>query len=320
MRVAFMGTDHLAAVALEEIAKSRHEVVLVITTPDRPKGRGQVVVRGEVALLAEAYRIPVLQPETVKEPSVSEVLSVIKPDIIVVVSYGEYIPRSIYESPPYKSINLHPSLLPRWRGAAPVRYALMAGDEETGVTVQYVHKKMDAGDILMQKAVKIDPDDNHGTLCDKLYPIGAGLLLDVLDGLESGTINPTPQDETKVTKAFKIGKSDLWLDWSEPADRIRNRIRALAPTPGAKTIFRGKDFKILVALISKEPLTGTCEPGMIAGISGFGPVVCCGRESLILTSLQPSGKNPQSGRDFLNGYKPEVGERFEGMKEPEIRN
>jgi len=315
MRVAFMGTDHLAAVALEEIARSRHEVVLVITTPDRPKGRGQVVVRGEVAILAEAYSIPVLQPETVKEPSVSEALSAVKPDIIVVVSYGEYIPRSIYESPPFKSINLHPSLLPRWRGAAPVRYALMAGDEETGVTVQYVHKKMDAGDILMQRAVKIDPGDNYGTLCDKLYPIGAGILLDVLDGLESGTISPTPQDETKVTKAFKIGNSDLWLDWSEPADKIRNRIRALAPSPGAKTIFRGKDFKILAAMLSGELLAGSVEPGMIAGKSEFGPVVRCGGDLLILTSLQPSGRNPQSGRDFLNGYKPEVGEKFERRRE-----
>jgi len=307
-----MGTDSLGSIALKELVESRHDVALVITQPDRPKGRGRTIVPGEVALLTEAYRIPILQPETIKNPEVIETLGVLKPDIIVVVSYGEYIPRSIFESPQYGSVNVHPSLLPKWRGAAPVRYALLAGDDVTGVTVQYVHKKMDAGDILMQEVVFINPDDNHGTLCDNLYPLGARMLVDVLDGLESGTITPVAQDESKVTKASKIEKSDLWLDFMQPCEAVRNRIRAFAPTPGARIKFRNKDFKLLEASIFTGTIPGENEPGEIIDISDMGPVVACASGGLVFISLQPSGKKPQSGVDFLNGYSPEKGEKFEG--------
>ncbi len=313
MRVIFLGTDIFGELALKKLAESSHEVVLVVTQPDRPKGRGRTIVPGRVRLATEAYRIPLIQPESIRDDETKEIIAEIAPDIIAVVSYGEYIPRSIYDAPPHKSINVHPSLLPRWRGAAPVRYALLAGDRVTGVTVQYLHKRMDAGDIVLQEEAPIDPDDGHDSLCDKLYPLGAEMLVRALDGLEAGTIQPVPQDESKITNAPKIEKDDTWLDWSRPADEVRNRIRAFSPKPGARTRFRGSDYKILTADKGIRQIEGGNEPGTVVELSKDGPVVACIDGGLAITELQPPGKKPQGGRDFLNGYRVETGERFSGL-------
>jgi len=315
MRVVFLGTEDIGEIALRRLAESSHKVVLVVTQPDRPKGRGRKIVPGNVKVTAEELGIPFIQPETVRRAEARDAILGSSPDIIAVVSYGEYIPASIFDAPPHKSINVHPSLLPRWRGASPVRHALIAGDDMTGVTVQYIHKRMDAGDILLQEEIAIEPDDDHGSLCGRLYPLGAELLVQALDGLEAGTIRPVPQDESKVTKAPKIEKDDLRLDWARPALDVRNRIRAFSPTPGARAVFRDSDYKILAADREFRQTEGQPDPGRVADISDLGPIVACGDAALVITRLQPPGKNPLSGRDFLNGYRVEVGERFAGRSE-----
>lgn len=312
MRIVFIGTDDLGGIALRKIADSHHEIVLVVTQPDRPKGRGKKVVPGDVKLIAEEFNIPCIQPEKIKEEGARETILNADPDIIVVVSYGEYIPYSIYSAPRFKSINLHPSLLPRWRGASPVRYTLLAGDKIAGVTVQYLDKKMDAGDILKQEEITVDPFDDYGSLCQKLYPLGADLLAGVLDEFErcGPGLESIRQDETLVTKAPKIEKEDLWIDWTEEAERIRNRIRALSPKPGAKSIFRGEPYKILGSDKIFVDLTGNIEPGEIFLISEYGPVVACSDKGLCITEVQPPGKSPISSRDFMNGYRIQTGEKF----------
>lgn len=315
MRVVFIGTDDLGEIALRKIVESSHDVVLVVTQPDRPKGRGRKLIPGVVKVIAEENEIPCVQPLTIKEDQAKQAIFDAQPDIIAVVSYGEYIPSSIFNFPRYKSINLHPSLLPRWRGASPVRYALLAGDEITGVTVQYLHKKMDAGDIIRQVEVQIDPDDDHGTLCQKLYPLGADTLIEVLDDFEKSGENvvAVQQDETLVTQAPKIEKEDLWIDWSRSAKDTRNRIRAFSPKPGAKSIFRGDNYKILAADSIFIEMDGKFEPGGIIKISEYGPVVACSDSGICLTKLQPPGKNPMDARDFLNGYRVEAGEKFKSQ-------
>ncbi len=315
MRVAFLGTDRLGELALRAVDASNHEVVLVITQPDRPSGRGRKIKPGVVMLASEELGIPLMQPEKVKELVVQERLTELSPDILTVVSYGEYIPSRIYEAPTYRAINVHPSLLPRWRGAAPVRYALFAGDKETGVTVQYLHKKMDAGDIILQESVPIEPDDDHGSLCDRLYPLGAEMLVWALNSLEIGAVTPVPQDENNVTQAPKIQKSDLWIIWNRPSREIGNCIRALSPAPGAKALFRGENCKILKAVLEEESVDESVEPGTIIDVRKNGPVVAGSDFSLILTMLQPPGKKPLDGKSFVNGYHPETGEKFSGMPE-----
>jgi len=283
--------------------------------PDKPSGRGRKITPGAVRLSAEKSGLPLLQPDSIKNPAIRDKIAEIEPDILTVVSYGEYIPSSIYNSPSYKAINVHPSLLPRWRGASPSRYALLAGDIVTGVTIQYVHRKLDAGDILLQEKIPIDPDDDHGTLCEKLYPLGARLIVDALDGLEKGAINPVRQDESMVTQAPKITKNDLIIDWSCPAIEIRNRIRAFSPEPGCRTLYRNDNCKLLAASAEIHRLEVASDPGTIVGISKSGLDVACGDAVLTLTRLQPAGKNAMDGISFINGYRPQVGERFVAIAE-----
>ncbi len=312
MRVVFLGTDDIGEIALRALEESSHQVMLVVTRPDRPKGRGRKLVPGLVRLAAEELGIPLIQPESIKDEAARDAINDAKPDIIAVVSYGEFIPSSISETPPYGSINVHPSLLPRWRGAAPVRYALLEGDEITGVSVQYVHKRMDAGDILLQEKIPIEPDDDHGSLCEKLYPLGARLLVRAIDGLEADDIEPVAQDESQVTKAPKIEKDDLWLDWSRHAIEVRNRIRAFSPDPGARTMFRDDHYKVMAADKDTRSTEAQAEPGTVVELIDNGPVVVCGNGALLITSIQPPSKKPVSGRDFINGYRIEVGEKFTG--------
>jgi methionyl-tRNA formyltransferase len=315
MRVMFLGTDRIGEMCLRAVADSAHEIVLVITQPDRPSGRGMKIAPGVVRVASGELGMPVIQPESIKDSTVREKLEILKPDILAVVSYGEYIPSSIYEAPPHRAINVHPSLLPRWRGASPTRYALLAGDTVTGVTIQYLHKKLDAGDILLQETVKIEPDDDHGSLCEKLYPLGARMLVEALDGLERSGITAVPQDEAMVTRAPKIGKSDLNIDWSVSAVEIRNRIRAFSPEPGSRTSFREANCKLFGTSSNIRPSGEGHEAGTIVALSKEGPCVACGDGVLTLTKLQPAGKKAMDGGAFVNGYRPGIGERFTMVEE-----
>jgi len=313
MRLVFVGTDDIGALALKEIIGSSHEVLFVISQPDRPKGRGKKITPGPVRQVADEYDIRIYQPESIREDVTRNAIIEASPDIMVVVSYGEYIPSKIFKAPEFGSINLHPSLLPRWRGAAPVRYALLAGDEVTGVTVQYLHKRMDAGDILAQVEVPIEPVDDHGSLCDRLHPLGAKLVVEVLDRFDKKghEIESYVQDEEKITQAPKITKDDLWIDWTRSAVDVRNKIRAFAPSPGARAQFRGELYKILrvedVNDYPNEPV-----PGLIYGIPY--PIVDCVDKGLKIITIQPPGKKPIDGADFRNGYRLADGEMFGGKE------
>jgi methionyl-tRNA formyltransferase len=312
MRVAFLGSDDFGAIGLKALVESSHRVVLVVTVPDRPRGRGRSIEPGPVRRIAESRQIPFIQPESIKEAGAKQSLLDTSPDIIAVVCYGEYLPRSVYDASPRKAINVHPSLLPRWRGASPVHYTLLAGDNVTGVTVQYVEKHMDAGDILLQREVPVDPDEDHGRLSDRLYILGGQMLIEAIDGLEKEILTPRKQDESKATAAPKIRKSDLWLDWLNTAEQVRNRIRAFSPAPGARALFHGENCKVLRASREFRPLPGPTEPGAIVSLDKEGPIVACADAGIIITQIQPPGGKPVSGRDFINGRRPQVGERFEG--------
>ncbi len=314
MKLVFVGTDVVGALALKAIIGSSHEILFVVSQPDRPKGRGKKIQPGLVRQIADEAELTVYQPESIRDEITKNAIIEAKPDIMVVVSYGEYIPSKIFKAPEFGSINLHPSLLPRWRGAAPVRYALLEGDEVTGVTVQYLHKRMDAGDILAQAEVPIEPDDDHGSLCDKLYPLGADLVVSVLDKFdEKGHgVDSREQDEDQVTQAPKITKDDLWIDWNSPAVNIKNKIRAYAPSPGVRTVFRGELYKILkVAEVGSE-YPNEPVPGLIYGLPY--PVVDCADQALRILTIQPPGKKPMDGADFRNGYRLADGEMFGGKE------
>ncbi|MCK4720684.1 methionyl-tRNA formyltransferase [bacterium] len=317
MRVVFVGTDELGEIALRSVAESKHDIVLVVTQPDRPKGRGRKLTPGAVRLAAGEFGFPFIQPQTIREDDSKRAIIEADPDIIVVVSYGEYIPSSIYLAPKFNSINLHPSLLPRWRGASPVRYTLLAGDETTGVTVQYLHKKLDAGDILKQMELPVDPDDDHGSLCKRLNPPGAAMLVEVLDDFEKfgNDIKAKRQNEDNVTKAPKIGKGDLWIDWSGKTVDVRNKTRAFSPKPGARSMFRDNSYKILTIDKIFHETSGKVEPGDVINLSDKGPVVACGSKAVCITKIQPPGKKPINARDFLNGYRVKVGEKFTSFDE-----
>jgi methionyl-tRNA formyltransferase len=311
MRVAFLGSDEFGAIGLEAVAASVHQVVLVVTVPDRPKGRGRVCEAGPVRCVAEKHGLRTVQPESIKEQTAQEALVGSTPDVIAVVCYGEYIPESVFSAPTFGSINVHPSLLPRWRGASPVHYTLLAGDRMGGVTIQYVAKRMDAGDILLQREVEIGRDENHGELSDRLYRLGGTMLVEALDRLESGTIEARKQDEALATKAPKMQKSDLWLDWGVPAEELRNRVRALAPSPGARARFREEQVKILEMSHDFRPLNEPARPGEVVSVEKERFLVACADRAVEITRIQPPGKRAVSGRDFVNGFHPHTGEFFE---------
>jgi methionyl-tRNA formyltransferase len=244
MRVIFMGTPQLAVPILKRIIQSHHEVVAVITQPDKPVGRQQRIAPTPVKELAIEYGIPVLQPASLKDSGFQSEIREVKADIGVVFAYGKIIPQWLLDLPPHGLINVHVSLLPRWRGAAPIQRAIMAGDRLTGVTIMQMDAGLDTGDILFQKEIEISLQDTSGTIAEKIYGIGADLLMFALDEIEKGVVKRKKQDEAHVTYADKISDEDLEIDWCKPAEVIDNQVRGLNPKPGAYTFFDGKKLKV----------------------------------------------------------------------------
>ncbi len=291
MRVLFMGTPEFAVPSLEELYKE-FEIIGVITQPDKPAGRGQKLTPPPVKVLAQRLGIPVYQPEKIKP--FTEKIREMKPDCIVVVAYGKILPKEILEIPPYKVINLHASLLPKYRGPAPIQRALMSGERKTGNTVMLVNERMDAGDILSQEEIEIEEDDNFYTLSEKLAKRGAKLLKETLKGWFEGRIKPVPQNEDEATYAPYIQKEEFRICWKASAESIRNRIRGLYPN--AYTFFGEKRIKILKAKVVER----TGEPGEIIDMKEF--IVACGEKALKIEELiNPKGKKV-SGEEFMRGY------------------
>jgi methionyl-tRNA formyltransferase len=307
MRLVFAGTPEFAVPALDALAGAGHTLAAVLTRPDRPAGRGLAPAASPVKRAAERRGVPVLQPTTLKDEAVQARLAALAPDALVVVAYGLILPQAVLDIPRLGALNAHASLLPRWRGAAPIQRALLAGDRETGVCIMQMAAGLDTGPVLLSEAVPIAADDTAGTLHDKLAPLGARLLVAALDGLARGTLRPTPQAAEGVIYAAKIEKQESRLDWTRPAVEIERRVRAFDPTPGAAARIRGAEIKIWRAAVA----AARGAPGEVLGVGPDGIVVACGEGALRLEVLQRAGGKRHAAAAFQRGFPFAAGDRFE---------
>lgn len=315
MRTVFLGTPAFAVPSLEALLASRHTVVLVVTQPDRPGGRGMRLQPPPVKEAARRAGLPVFQPERVRDPGAVQRIRTAGPDVLVVVAFGQLVPKALLDLPPRGCVNLHPSLLPRHRGAAPVAAALLAGDRETGVTTMYLDEGLDTGDIILQRATPIGPEEDRPALEARLARLGAELLVETLDRIEAGNAPRIPQDEARATYTPRLTRSDGEVVWDEPADLLQNRVRALNPWPGAFTWWQGKRVRICRARVAAGGGDDHDAPGHTPGeVLATGPEgirVATGQGgSLLLLALQPEGKRPMTAREFVNGYRVVPGARF----------
>ncbi len=308
MRLIFFGNPEFAVPSLERLASS-HDVACVVTSPDRPAGRGRKLRIPDVKSAAERLGLPVLQVEDLKDSSFLAEIARYAALLFVVVAF-RILPPELFTIPQLGAINLHASLLPRYRGAAPINRAIMAGETETGVTTFLIRKKVDTGGILLQRSEVILPDDTFGSLHDRLSVIGADVLVETVNGLESGTLKPVPQDSTFASKAPKLSPEDGRIDWGRPAEDIRNQIRGLCPVPCAYTYRDGKKLKVFNSEIVSATLKDH-NPGEImlnGDNSGF--VVACGKDLLRILELQPAGRKRMNASDYLRGYPVRPGEKL----------
>jgi len=306
LRIAFLGNDRWSVPALRAIAGSSHEVVVVITAAPKPAGRGNELRPTPVADAAREAGLPLREVETVKAGPGADALASSAPDLLVVVAYGEILPQAILGLPAIAPVNLHFSLLPELRGASPVQTALLEGRVESGVTTIVMDAGMDTGPVILQRAGAIEPEDDAGSLGDRLASIGAEVLVETVDLFANDAVEPRPQDESAATFTKLLGADDRVLRWGEPARDLVNRTRAMAPDPGASARFRGEDLKILRA----EAVPALGEPGTIVDASKRGFVVATGEDGFRAIELAPAGRRRMRASDFVNGYRPAVGERL----------
>jgi methionyl-tRNA formyltransferase len=306
MRIVFAGTPDFAVPALLAVAAAQ-QVARVLTQPDRPAGRGLTATASPVKQAAARLGLPVLQPATLKTPDLQAELRVLAPDALVVAAYGLILPQAVLDIPRLGAINIHASLLPRWRGAAPIQRALLAGDRETGISIMRMEAGLDTGPLLLREAVAIGPDDTAGTLHDRLAALGAQLVAAALDGLARGTIAATPQPAEGATYAAKLAKHEARIDWTRPAAELERQVRAFNPFPGATARLRGTEIKIWRAAVTEA----AGEPGVVLALDPAAIVVACGRGALRLEELQRAGGKRLLAREFLRGFALAAGERFE---------
>ncbi|MBU1693235.1 MAG: methionyl-tRNA formyltransferase [Verrucomicrobia bacterium] len=310
MRILYIGSGSLACPALRELAtRPGDPVVAVVTQPDRPSGRHRMLTACPVKQLALRVGLPVRSPERVGDPAEIEALKALAPDLIVVADYGQFLKPALLALPPKGAINIHPSLLPRYRGAAPVQWAVANGETETGITILYVTDKMDAGDIILQEKVPIRDEHTAAMLTSLLAELGATLLVRAVELIRSGHVPRLPQDESLATLAPKLTKEDGRLDWSRPAEILRHRIRGFTPWPGCFTESpKGSGHLLRLLMARVEPVTG--EPGLVLECGPDGPLIACGQKSLRLLEVQPEGRKPMSGADYVRGYRLQGGDRI----------
>ena len=306
MRVVFAGTPDFAAVAMQAIVVAGHEVRLVLTQPDRPAGRGMTLQPSAVKRLAVERGIEVFQPLTLKGAAAPARIAAELPDVMVVAAYGLILPKAVLELPRLGCINIHASLLPRWRGAAPIHRAIEAGDAETGITIMQMDEGLDTGPMLLRRALPIAADDTTASLHDRLAALGGDCIVEALAALQCGQLSPTPQPAEGVTYAAKIGRAEADIDWSRPALEIERAMRAFDPFPGAVSTLRDTAVKCWKAQV----VAGEGEPGRVLAVDADGIVVACGRDALRCTVLQRPGSKRLAAGEFLRGFPVSVGERF----------
>ena len=323
MRIVFMGTPDFSVPVLECLAESEHEVVLAVSQPDKPKGRGKELLQTPVKKKAQEYHIPVLQPEKVKAWQVVEELRKIQPDCIVVVAFGQILSKEILDLPKYGCVNIHASLLPEYRGAAPIQWAVIDGLKETGITIQQMDIGVDTGDVLDKLTVPIASDETGGSLFEKLSKLGGPLLLETLKKIEEGTVLPVKQDDSKATYAKMLDRSMGNIDFSKSAEEIERLIRGLNPWPSAYTFYQGKMLKIWRAQVIEEnalwientsSTENTSQMGEIVKIDKEAIYIQTGKGILKLLEVQLEGKKRMDTAAFLRGVKVEKGQVLQRNK------
>ena len=307
MKILFMGTPDFAVFSLKAICESgKHDVCAVVTQPDKPKGRGYAMLPPPVKVYAESQNIPVYQPATLRDESFASLLSELDPEIIVVVAYGKILPLNVLEYAKYGCVNVHGSLLPEYRGAAPMQRAIIDGKAVTGITTMYMAEGLDTGDMLLKAELPIEEDDNFETVHDKLGALGASLILDTLDVISRGEAERIPQDDSLSTYAAKITKEDCLLDFSKDARTLHNLIRGLSPIPLSFTHTPdGKLLKVLEAKVNEEASVNE-NAGEVISLDG-GITVACGRGSVTFLRVLPEGKARMNAADFIRGRKIALG-------------
>lgn len=299
MRIVFMGTPDIAAVCLDRILKDGFEVVGVYTQPDRPRGRGMKLTASPVKVLAQSAGIPVFQPDSFREEETVEQLRALKPDICAVVAYGRLLPQKVLDIPKYGCINIHASLLPKYRGSAPYQWAVLNGEKETGVTAMYLVREMDAGDMIDAVRTPIGENETAGALLDRLAELGAGLLSKTLARFASqGKVPAQPQDPAQVSFAPMLDKSFCPIDWTKPAGRVHDQVRGLNPWPVATMVLGGKLFKVYETVLTE----GHGTPGEVLGLTKTGLRIACGEGAVEIRTLQAEGGKRMGASDYFRGH------------------
>jgi len=312
MRVLFAGTPEFAVTALRAVHTAGHQIVLVLTQPDRLAGRGLSQSASPAKRAAEALGLPVFQPTTLKDPGVQERLRAAAPDVMVVAAYGLILPQAVLDIPRFGAINIHASLLPRWRGAAPIQRALLAGDVRTGISIMQMDAGLDTGPVLLVAETPIGPDDTAGTLHDRLAALGARLVVEALDEIAAGTARPVRQPAEGATYAAKLDKAEARIDWRRSGADIARVVRAFDPAPGAVARFRGTELKIWrAAPAGAAPDAAGAPAGTVVAASDDGIVVACGDGAVVLTELQRAGGRRLRAAELRRGFAVAVGDRFE---------
>lgn len=310
MKVVYMGTPDFAVGALEAIMEAGHQVTAVVTQPDKPKGRGKEVQMSPVKACALKYNIPVLQPVKIKEAEAVETLRTYQADIFVVAAFGQILSEEILAMPKYGCVNIHASLLPKYRGAGPIQWAIINGEKITGVTIMRMDKGLDTGDMLFQKEVAIAPDETADTLHDKLAEAGAHLIVEALAKIEAGDVTPVKQKDEESCYAKMLTKAMGRIDWQMDAKKLDCLIRGLISWPGASTVFRGKSLKIWKEEVVSEQdgFNAMAQPGTVVRVEKDAFYVQTGKGILKILEVQPEGKKRMAVKDFLPGYPVKVGE------------
>lgn len=305
MRVVFMGTPEIAAGILKTLINSRHEVIGVVTQPDRPNSRGNEIIYSDVKKVALEYNIPVFQPEKASDETFVEQLRELAPDIIVVAAYGQILRENILNLPKYRCINVHASILPKYRGASPIQWAVINGEKETGVTIMYMEKGLDTGDMILTHTLELAKDETAGSLHDRLMELGGPTLLEAMDMIENGTAKPVPQNNDEATYVSVFKKSMGELDFNNPAEYLERLIRGLIPWPGAFTFVNGKMLKLWKTAVSDVTAEGreNVIPGRIIVRDDCELFIETSDGSLQVLELQLEGKKRMCTSDFLRGYR-----------------
>ena len=307
MRIAFMGTPDFAVPTLDALVAAGHDVVAAYSQPPRPAGRGKALTPSPVQARAEALGIAIRTPLTLRDIEAQAAFAALDLDVAVIAAYGLILPQPILDAPRHGCLNVHASLLPRWRGAAPLQRAILAGDTESGVSIMLMDTGLDTGPILLQSRVPIMADTTGGRLHDQLAELGAGALLEALGQLQAGVANPRPQPREGATHAPKIAKAEALIDWRLHAQQIERQVRAFNPFPVAETRLDGEQLRIFAARAEREP--GAAAPGAVVALRPDALVVRCGEGSLAVTQMQRPGRRPVSARDFINAHRVHVGQR-----------